>query len=82
MGVCSGQPGKGKVFLHRTGETAPFCLNHQPLANCHSLALHPSGQQIAVLANAGTYGQQKSMAREGNYPGNTSPVHVLQLPVS
>lgn len=82
MGVCSGQPGKGKVFLHRTSEAAPFCLNREPLANCHSLALHPSGRQLAVLANAGTYGQQKSMAREGNYPGNTSPVHVLGLPVS
>lgn len=81
MGVCSGQPGKGKVFLHRTSEPAPFCLNSEPLANCHSLALHPSGHQIAVLANAGTYGQQKSMAREGNYAGNTSPVHVLALPV-
>jgi WD40 repeat protein len=77
MGVCSGQPGKGKVFLHRQGEEVPFCVNKEALANCHSLALHPGGKEIAVAANAGTYGQQKSMAREGNYPGNTSPIHVL-----
>jgi hypothetical protein len=81
MGVCSGQPGKGKVFLHRTGEAGPFCLNSEPLANCHSLALHPSAAQLAILANSGTFGQQKSMAREGNYPGNTSPVHVFGLPI-
>jgi WD40 repeat protein len=80
MGVCSGQPGKGKVFLHRTGDATPFCLNSEPLANCHGLALHPTANQLAVLANAGTYGQQKSMAREGNYPGNSSPIHVLGLP--
>jgi len=80
MGVCSGQPGKGKVFLHRTGDAVPFCLNTEPLANCHGLALHPAAKQLAVLANAGTYGQQKSMAREGIYPGNSSPVHVLGLP--
>ena len=79
MGVCSGQPGKGKVFLHRQGEEVPFCLNKEVLANCHSLALHPGGKEIAVAANAGTYGQQKSMAREGNYPGNTSPIHVLGM---
>lgn len=79
MGVCSGQPGKGKVFLHRQGEEAPFRMNKEVLANCHSVALHPGGKEMAVAANAGTYGQQKSMAREGNYPGNTSPIHVLAV---
>lgn len=79
MGVCSGQPGKGKVFLHRQGEEAPFRVNKEVLANCHSVALHPGGKEMAVAANAGTYGQQKSMAREGNYPGNTSPIHVLAV---
>ncbi|MFM7922619.1 MAG: hypothetical protein ACKPJJ_20560, partial [Planctomycetaceae bacterium] len=60
MGVCSGQPGRGRFFLHRIGAETPFCQNPQPLANCHSVALHPLGRQVAVLANEGTYGQQKS----------------------
>ena len=80
MGVCSGQPGRGRFFLHRSSADAPFCQNPAPLANCHSVALHPGGRQVAVLANEGTYGQQKSMAREGIYPGNTSPVHLFELP--
>ena len=82
IGVCSGQPGRGKYFLHRAGEEKPFYTNPQPLPNCHSVALHPNGQRIAVISNAGTYGQQKSMAREGIYPGNTSPIHVFELPQS
>ncbi|MEY3458034.1 MAG: hypothetical protein RL215_1191, partial [Planctomycetota bacterium] len=80
MGVCSGQPGKGQLFLHRQGDETPFCVHRESLSNCHSLVLHPAGRELAVAANAGTYGQQKSMAREGNYPGNTSPIHVLELP--
>jgi len=82
MGVCSGQPGRGRFFLHRVGTEKPFCQNPQPLANCHSVALHPLGRQVAVLANEGTYGQRKSMAREGIYPGNTSPIHIFELPAA
>lgn len=78
MGVCSGQPGKGRYFFHRLAEPQPF-LN-QPLANCHSVALHPQCTRFAVISNAGTFGQSKSMAREGIYPGNSSPVHLFEIP--
>jgi WD40 repeat protein len=77
LGVCSGQPGQGSYFLHRTGEEKPFFTHSLP--NCHSVALAPNGKQCAVISNAGTFGQMKSMAREGNYPGNTSPIHVFEL---
>lgn len=77
IGVTSGQPGRGGVFLQRPGEPQPFLV--RPLANCHSVALAPDGRRIAVLANAGTFGQKKSMAREGVYPGNTSPIHLLEI---
>jgi WD40 repeat protein len=77
IGVTSGQPGRGGVFVQRPGEPQPV-LRH-PLPNCHSVAVAPDGRRIAVLANAGTYGQQKSMAREGVYPGNTSPIHLFEL---
>ena len=82
IGVCSGQPGRGRYFFHRTGEPAPFFTGDQQMPNCHSVALHPSGERLAVISNAGTFGQQKSKAREGIYPGNHSPIHVFELPQS
>jgi WD40 repeat protein len=78
LGVVSGQPGKGKFFLLKPGESEPF-FTSKGLANCHSVAMHPNGVRFAVIANAGTSGQQRSKAREGIYPGNTSPIHVLDL---
>lgn len=77
IGVTSGQPGRGGLFLHHPGDAKPFLS--QPLPNCHSVALAPDGRRIAVLANAGTFGQKKSMAREGVYPGNSSPIHVFAI---
>ncbi|QDU96970.1 WD40 repeat domain-containing protein [Lignipirellula cremea] len=77
IGAASGQPGKGKFFLLKPGEKEPFYT--QVLPNCHSIALHPDANRIAVVANAGIYGQAKSMAREGIYPGNSSPIHIYDL---
>lgn len=77
LGVCSGQPGQGSFFLQRAGEEKPFFT--QTLPNCHSVALAAGGKLCAVISNAGTFGQGKSMAREGNYPGNTSPINVFEL---
>lgn len=77
MGVTSGQPGRGGVFFLRPGEPQPFYT--QALPNCHSIALAAAPKQLAVLANAGTYGQMKSMARQGIYPGNSSPIHLLEI---
>jgi WD40 repeat protein len=79
IGVCSGQPGRGRYFFHRTGEPAPFFTVDQQMPNCHSVALHPNGTRLAVASNAGTFGQQRSKAREGIYPGNISPIHVFDL---
>ena len=80
VGVCSGQPGRGRFFFHRTGEPQPFFTADKQMPNCHSIALHPSGERFAVISNAGISGQQKSKAREGIYPGNTSPIHIFDLP--
>ncbi len=79
MGVVSGQPGKGKFFLLRTGEPQPF-FSATTLANCHSITAHPNGRRLAVISNAGTFGQSLSRAREGDYPGNTSPINLWDLP--
>ncbi len=79
VGVCSGQPGRGRFFFHRTGEPQPFFTGDKQMPNCHSIALHPSGERCAVISNAGIAGQQKSKAREGIYPGNASPIHIFDL---
>ena len=79
--AASGQPGKGKFFFQRTGEASPFFVNPK-LPNCHSVALHPNQVRMAIISNGGTFGQQKSMAREGNYPGNYSPINIWDLPES
>lgn len=80
IGACSGQPGRGRYFFHRTGEPQPFFTADKQMPNCHSVALHPSGERLAVISNAGTAGQMKSKAREGIYPGNSSPIHIFDLP--
>ena len=77
LGVCSGQPGHGNVFLHRVGDEKPFVT--QALPNCHSVALGASGKRFAAISNAGTFGQIKSMAREGIYSGNFSPINLFDL---
>ncbi len=79
MGVVSGQPGKGKFFLLRAGESQPF-FSTTTLANCHSISAHPNGRRLAAISNAGTFGQARSRAREGDYPGNTSPINLWDLP--
>ncbi len=78
-GVCSGQPGRGRYFLHKIGDAAPFFTDDKKMPNCHSVAFHPNGTRLAVISNEGTYGQKRSMAREGIYPGNTSPIHIFDL---
>jgi hypothetical protein len=82
IGVVSGQPGKGKFFFLRTGEAQPFFVGNKQMPNCHSVAIHPGGTRLAVISNAGTFGQQKSKAREGIYPGNTSPINIFDLPAA
>ena len=68
IGAISGQPGKGKFFLLRTGEDKPFFENR--LANCHSLGLHPGGTRFAVISNAGLErparrpGERRCLSRE------------------
>lgn len=81
MGVASGTPGSGKFFFHRPGESAPFFLNTS-MPNCHSLAVHPDGRRLLVCAtNGGSNGNGRPL-RNGEYIGNTSPLHLWELPAS
>lgn len=78
IGVCSGQPGQGKFFFLRPGEETAFF--EQKMPNCHSVSVHPSKTRIAIVSNLGKYGQSLSMAREGKYEGNSSPIHLWDVP--
>jgi WD40 repeat protein len=79
MAVTSGNPGTGKLFFIRPGDQQPFYISTK-MPNCHSLAVHPDGRRLVVSAtNGGSNGNGRQL-KDGVYPGNFSPLHVLDLP--
>ena len=77
--VTSGQPGNGKIMFLRPGEKEPF-FTSTALANCHSIALHPDGRRFVVAAmNKASNGNGRQLTKDGQYLGNTSPVHLFEL---
>jgi len=80
MLVTSGPPGNGKLMFIRPGEEEPFYL-HDKMFNCHSLAVHLPTRRIAVAAtNRRSQGNGAVLDKEGNYRGNSSPLHIFELP--
>ena len=78
--TTSGQPGQGKFHIWKPGdEKTLFSGGKHP--NCHSVALHPDGDRIAVSAtNANSSGNGRVKGTGGEYPANTSPIQVWSLP--
>lgn len=80
--VTSGQPGSGKILFLRPGEKEPF-YTHTAVANVHSVTLHPDNRRFAVAAmNKASNGNGRPKTADGSYPGNTSPVHLFELPAA
>lgn len=80
MAVTSGNPGSGKLVYQRPGDDAPF-FESKKLPNCQSLAMHPNGRRLAVVAtNANSNGNGRRIGKNTEYPGNFSPIHVLDMP--
>ena len=78
--VTSGQPGSGKIMFLRPGEKEPF-FTHTNVANVHSVTLHPDGKRFAVAAmNKASNGNGRQLTKDGQYAGNTSPVHLFEIP--
>jgi WD40 repeat protein len=80
--VTSGQPGSGKIMFLRPGDKEPF-FTHTAVANVHSVTLHPDGRRFAVAAmNKASNGNGRPKTADGSYPGNTSPVHLFEIPAA
>jgi WD40 repeat protein len=78
MAVTSGTPGRGKLVFWRPGDAKPFFETTQ-MPNCHSLALHADGRRLAVAATSANSNGNGRLLRNGEYPGNSSPIHILRL---
>jgi WD40 repeat protein len=78
--TTSGQPGQGKFHLWKPGdEKTLFSGGKHP--NCHSVALHPDGDKIAVSAtNANSSGNGRVKGAGGEYATNNSPIQMWTLP--
>jgi WD40 repeat protein len=82
IGTTSGQPGQGKLFCWQSGEAKPFFLGGK-LPNCHSVALHPNGDRLAVSGtNTNSSGNGRVKGAGGDYPANSSPIQVWSVPKS
>jgi WD40 repeat protein len=78
VGTTSGQPGQGKLFFLKPGAAAPFVAVAKP--NCHSVAIHPAADRLAVaMTNANSAGNGRVKSKDGEYPGNYSPVQLYQV---
>ncbi|WP_439631512.1 WD40 repeat domain-containing protein [Gemmata sp.] len=79
-GTTSGQPGQGKFFFWKPGEAAAFATGGKH-PNCHSVALAPKGDVMAVSAtNANSSGNGRVKGTGGDYPANTSPIQMWTVP--
>lgn len=79
MVVTSGQPGKGQLLYRRFGAAKPIFTTTK-LSNCHSLSMHPEGTHLAVTStNKGSNGNGRRLDKDGNYVGNSTPIHLFAL---
>ncbi len=79
MAVTSGQPGAGKLLFQLVEEKEPLFVTTK-MSNCHSLSLHPDGDRLAVVAtNRNSNGNGRRLNKDGEYEGNTSPIHIFEL---
>lgn len=79
LATISGNPGTGKLVSIQIADESP-AFETTKFPNCHSLSLHPDGKRLVVCAtNTGSNGNGRPVDKEGKYPGNYSPIHLLKL---
>jgi WD40 repeat protein len=80
MAVTSGQSGSGKIVFLRPQEKEPF-FTHTEIPNCHAITLHPDGRRFVVTStNRESNGNGRQLTKDGQYPANTSPLHLFEIP--
>lgn len=80
--AISGNPGVGKLMFRRLDDAEPIALLTN-IPNCHSLSLHPQRKALAVVGtNSGSNGNGRQLDKNGEYPDNFSPIHILTLPAA
>ena len=80
--ICatSGVTANGKTWMVRPKEDKPFFENTK-IVNIHAVALHPDRRRfILTSTNRTSNGNGRRLDKDGNYVGNHSPVHVMELP--
>ena len=79
IGITSGTPGTGKLFIVEPGNETPIYENTK-IPNPHSLTLHPNNKSFALTStNKGSNGNGRRLNKDGEYEGNNSPVHFFQM---
>ena len=79
MIVTSGGPGSGQLAFHRPADETPFFVSSK-MSNCHAVSMHPSGKRLVVTATNRSSAGNGRPPKDGKYPSNWSPVHVLDFP--
>ena len=79
MAVTSGTPGSGKLLFQKIDADKPFFIAEK-IINCHSLSRSPDGIRLAVTTtNRKSNGNGRRLNDKGEYEGNVTPIHVLEL---
>ena len=82
IAVTSGNPGTGQLLFRRLDDDDAFYSTNK-LSNCHAVSLRPGDRRFAVTTtNRGSNGNGRRLNKEGEYAGNTSPIHVMEFPAS
>ena len=79
IGVTSGTPGTGKLFIIEPGAETPIYENTK-ISNPHSITLHPNKKTFALTStNKGSNGNGRRLNKDGEYEGNSSPVEFFEF---
>ena len=77
--VTSGTPGNGQLLLLNPMDEKPFHTETK-MSNCHSVSWHPQRTELLVSAtNRNSQGNGPVTDKDGNYLGNSSPLHLYNL---
>jgi len=78
MCVTSGTPGAGKLVMRRIEDEKPF-FETTKMPNCLSISMDAESKRLAVVTtNRNSNGNGRTL-KNGEYPGNNSPIFLFQL---